>query len=107
MAKSPWLADAAKGATGETYEIRTVFDFLKVPEDRRRICLREFHAWLMLHESIQSLIQAGLEAAGAPIQSEAISFRGDCFRWVDDGKAIMTVLIHGKGGDDGAHLDGL
>lgn len=44
--KSPWLADAAKGATGETYEIRTVEDFFKVPEERRRICLREFHSWM-------------------------------------------------------------
>lgn len=67
--ENPWLANAADGATGETYEIRTVVDFLKVPAARRRICLREFHASLALQEGITALLCAAsdsLEAGHGP-----------------------------------------
>ena len=88
MTKSPWLANAATDATGKTYEIRTVADFLKVPEERRRICLREFNAWLTLIVAVPDL----LVAAGASKDSIALR-EPDVFRWRDDGKATMSVEI--------------
>lgn len=92
--KSPWLADAAIGATGETYELRTVSDFLKVPEDRRYVCLREFHAWLYMQRAVADLICASAASLGETLPRECIHVRnGDVFRWMDDGKAAINVTI--------------
>src|SRR5688572_8587838 len=85
--RNPWLASAAKGATGGAFEIRTVADFLKVPEERRRICLREFHSWMAMGQGVRDLLLAVGDSMQTPIPPEAITFRTDVFRWHDDGKA--------------------
>jgi hypothetical protein len=96
---NPWLQDADVGATGETYEIRAVADFLKVPESRRYVCLREFHAWLTILEGTRDL----LVTCGVP--ADAIHPHTDVFRWSDDGKATVSVRMQPLGrpgaGDEG------
>ncbi len=86
--KNPWLADAADGATMESYEIRAISDFLKVPEARRQICLREFDAWMITQEAVLALLEAcGAEPGQFQIHDP------DVFVWHDDGKATMAVEI--------------
>lgn len=74
-------------ATMETYEIRTVADFLRVPPSRRGVCLREFHVWLDLQELMLSL----LEKAGCPPGS--VVSKNEVYRWEDDGKRTATVTL--------------
>lgn len=94
MTKNPWLADAAVGATGETFEIRTVQDFLKVPEDRRRICLREFDAWLTMQVAVIGLVHAAGDALGMQLPPDTIQMvEPELFRWIDDGLATATVQL--------------
>ena len=95
MSKSHWSANAANGATGIRYELRTVADFLKVPEDRRCICLREFHAWLYMQEAVPDLLVAASESLGGGFTRDDIRLReADVFAWVDDGKATISVEFH-------------
>jgi hypothetical protein len=91
--KNPWLAAASIGATGNTYKIRTVTDFFLVPEDRRRICLREFHAWMAIQEGITALILAMSDTLDVGVKPEHLHWRNEVFRWVDDGKASIGVEI--------------
>jgi hypothetical protein len=99
--KNPWLASASDGATGQTFEIRTVKDFLTVPEDRRRICLREFDAWLSLQVSVKDLILAAANALGTSLPDDAIQMQeADVFRWIDDGLATMSVTLEPARADD-------
>lgn len=90
MTVSPWLVDAAVGATGQTYEIRTITDFFRVPDGRRRICLREFHAWLGLQEGVTAMLTAPGPHA---IRADQLQWKNDVFRWSDDGKAIFNVIM--------------
>jgi hypothetical protein len=93
--KSPWSSDAAVGATMQDYEIRTVADFLKVPEERRYVCLREFHSWLHMQQAVVDL----LVACGA--QPEQVRMRNpDLFTWKDDGEATISVTLHEAGTAD-------
>jgi hypothetical protein len=91
--KNPWLADASDGATGCTYEVRTVKDFLLIPADRRFIALREFHSWLHVQQAFMDLLLAAAESLGTPIPAESMKFNNDVFRWVDDGKATIGINI--------------
>lgn len=93
MAKNPWLADAKRGATGATYELRTVADFFKVPEARRRICLREFHSMMAIQEGTTALLCAAGDALHTPISPNDLHWQMDVFRWVDDGKATISVQM--------------
>lgn len=95
---NPWLAKADDGATGATYEIRTVTDFLMVPESRRRICLREFHSWMAIQEGLTDLFCAVGDALETPVPREALHWRNDVFRWIDDGKATVSVRCESVSG---------
>jgi hypothetical protein len=87
--KSAWEADAAEGATMRDYEIRAVEDFLKVPESRRCVCLREFHSWLHMQTAVVDL----LVACGA--EREQVRMRDPgVFVWKDDGAATISVTLH-------------
>lgn len=68
------------------YEIKTVADFLKVPEDRIGQCLAEFEGWLRLARSDQTdgLLRTLLGANG--------KFLNDCFYWRDDGKPGLSCV---------------
>ena len=63
------------------YLIRTTIDFLKVPEDRRPVCLMEFNVWLSLCDASQNLMK------GLPLEWS------DTFVWIDDGKHHASVHI--------------
>ncbi len=90
--ESPWSADAEPGKTGATYEIRTVVDFLKVPEARRRICLREFHSWMAMQEGVAALLEATADTLGGDLKAgRDFNFTNDVFAWIDDGAATITV----------------
>jgi hypothetical protein len=91
--KNSWLASASKGATHQRYEIRTVTDFFKVPEDRRRICLREFHSWLAIQEGVTALLTAAGDSMETPIPPDAIHWHNEVFTWIDDGKATIGVQM--------------
>ena len=91
MAKSPWSVDAAEHATLKTYEIRTVADFLIVPEERRSVCLREFHSWLAIQEGVTALLLAANDALEGDLKREHLHWQNDVFRWNDDGKACISV----------------
>jgi hypothetical protein len=67
------------------YEIRTVQDFLLVPEDRRAACLAEFGTWLKIHNPLLTLLTP-------PEYPNAVKFAG-MFRWIDDGKREVSVLL--------------
>lgn len=67
------------------YEILTVHDFAKVPQDRREICLKEFSVWLELVDAVIAVME------GIPIKPPA------AFVWVDEDKHEATVGIAGGG----------
>ena len=99
--RSPWSVDAATGATGQVFEIRTVADFLKVPEARRRICLREFHAWLHIGQATVDLFEVVGQSLGYESIRDAIAPQYDVFRWHDDGEATVSVQIQTTSADLG------
>jgi hypothetical protein len=74
--------------TGERYEIRTVADFLLVPESKRALCLREFGTWLKVHDPLVALL-------GGP---DVVKMR-PVYTWIDDGKREMSITLHAKGGE--------
>lgn len=90
----PWLADAATGATGQTFEIRSVEDFFKVPEGRRRICLREFHVWMSMLDGMEELFGATRDALGIPAEACGVKGKRDVFVWYDDGLAEARAEMH-------------
>lgn len=72
----------------QTYEIRTVQDFLKVPDHRRDDCLQEFASWLAIRE----LTAAALLASG--LRADQFRLKGaDVFAWIDDGKRTATIRV--------------
>lgn len=66
---------------GKTYEIRSLSDFLKVPVDRRALCLTEFSAWLDLIETNNN--------------DGIFRVREDRFRWIDDDKGELHASLFG------------
>jgi hypothetical protein len=93
MSEIGWEMSAKVGATGQRFEIRTVADFLTVPEDRRFVCLREFHAWLTMGEGIAALLGIAGDTLGASVNAV---FKSDVFVWIDDGKATAHASIEAK-----------
>jgi len=71
-----------------TYIIRNVWDFLKVPAERRAECLREFAIALDMAEATRLLLDSLLVNAGA-----APSQLTDAFTWFDDDKHEATVHV--------------
>lgn len=86
-----------------TYDIRTVADFLKVPEDRIGECLREFRIMLDMARATTSLL--GNIADSMADEPGAKHKRGDVhfvmldrFEWIDDnlGEAHLTIDVAEK-----------
>lgn len=67
--------------TGETHQIREWRDFLKVPVDRRELCLREFLIWLAMCDDMLILF-AGIEMDLA-----------EAFVWIDDDEHTVDISI--------------
>lgn len=68
------------------YQIKTVADFLSVPEDRRATCLREFNVWLTMADAVRQLqeLMPGMVKAEMGVE---------CFAWVDDGKGEARITV--------------
>lgn len=64
-----------------TYMVKTVNDFLQVPEDRRAMCLQEFTVWLAVAENARRLLD-GIQAKWP-----------DTFTWVDDDLHTMELSV--------------
>ena len=77
----------AHGGPASTYAIRSVVDFLQVPAARRELCLREFHAWLTMHDAVLDAV-TDLSSAGIV----AMQWNG-VFNWVDDDKGQFTIRL--------------
>jgi len=71
--------------TKREHEIRTVGDFLTVPEDKRDACLADFKMWLGFMELAITLG----EMAGGGVTPDT-----GAFRWIDDGKHDAHVTFH-------------
>lgn len=67
----------------QSYEIRTLDDFLKVPDDRLDACLAEFADAIR----IQRRIQSTFDSIGA------VEIFGKSFTWIDDGKNNMSITV--------------
>lgn len=63
------------------YRIKTVHDFLIVPEDRRAVCLREFGVWLGLCTALLGVMD------GIPVGMP------DAFVWIDDDLHTATISV--------------
>ena len=74
------------------YEIRTVGDFLAVPESRLDECLAEFREFLGLARDMVSMSKAMEKLVGVQAENKEVSFV-----WVDDGKRGRTVEIRYEG----------
>lgn len=66
------------------YDIRTVQDFLQVPEPRRAICLKEFATWLKIHDAVVTLLTP-------PEHPNAVQWT--YFRWIDDGERNVSIKM--------------
>lgn len=76
------------------YEIKSVRDFLAVPEDRIADCLREFATMLEMARAATGLLDAVSDEVAEP---GAIRWRmGETFTWVDDGERNATLTIRSK-----------
>jgi hypothetical protein len=67
------------------YEIRSVHDFARIPEDRRAVCLKEFEIWIGMVEATQKVMH------DIPVRIP------EAFVWIDDGKHEATIGISAKG----------
>jgi hypothetical protein len=79
-----------------TYQIETVADFLRVPEDRIADCLAEFADYLTMARGIIEQAEIAGEVVGVPVTAQI-----DPFKWVDDGRQKRRIEIMGgdpKGG---------
>jgi hypothetical protein len=76
---------ARRKPTGREYEIRSVADFLLVPEDARGRCLSEFGTWLKVHDPLLALLGGRGVATLRPV-----------FTWIDDGVRDLRIQLHAK-----------
>lgn len=77
--------------TGQTYELRTIEDFLALTPRQREAAAQD----LRLHLNYVSVCERMYEQTDGLV---AIDFRNpEIFRWVDDGQHITTVNIVGSG----------
>lgn len=69
----------------QRYEIRTVADFLKVPEARWEACLKDFRCWLEVLRAVQPFQEAGI----------GVRMNAEFFGWIDDDKhdAVVNIAI--------------
>jgi hypothetical protein len=82
----------AAAGSAPKYEIKTVQDFLKVPEDRLEECLKEFRDYLDIARSVSKLVKATGELLGAKGTEAEVG----CFNWCDDGIRKGTLRLETK-----------
>ena len=85
------MGEVIQGAAkrkGIQYEIQTVADFLKIPEDRQADCLSEFADSLDTARTMIEIVKAAGIAAGVDTNPTF-----GPFIWIDDGKRDQTVEV--------------
>ena len=80
--------------TAKEYTIKTLEDFLTVPEDRLEDCLKEFKSFIEILRPIKDLIKATGDTFG--VEAGAIA---EAFVWIDDDKGNVTVRFGGQSND--------
>lgn len=80
---------SATGSAPPSYEIKTVQDFLLVPEDRLEACLSEFRDYLEYARDIMELAKLAGEIVGAKETKSSVG----SFNWTDDGLRKGTIRI--------------
>ena len=83
---------APGGSAPPSYEIKTVQDFLLVPEDRLEACLTEFRDYLEYARDIAELAKLAGEIIGAKETQTTVG----SFNWTDDGLRKGTIRIETK-----------
>ena len=68
-------------ALGKTYAIRTIKDFLAVPQEKRVAMLLDFLNWLWICDDVS-----------ANFTHDELRI-GDEFRWIDDGKTGLVEIV--------------
>ena len=86
------VAASATGSAPPSYEIKTVQDFLLVPEDRLEACLTEFRDYLEYARDIAELAKLAGEIIGAKETQTTVG----SFNWTDDGLRKGTIRIETK-----------
>ena len=82
-------SSATHGSAPPSYEIKTVQDFLLVPEDRLEACLTEFRDYLEYARDIAELAKLAGEIIGAKETQTTVG----SFNWTDDGLRKGTIRI--------------
>ena len=77
-----------------TYQIETVADFLRVPEDRIADCLAEFADYLSMARGIIEQADIAGELIGAVVAAKI-----DPFEWTDDGRRKRQIEIRAATSD--------
>ncbi len=72
-----------------TYEIKTVADFLKVPEQRREACMKEFLDFLTLAGATVGAANALADLMGLDKSQNRV----EAFTWIDDGERNQTLNL--------------
>ncbi len=85
-------SSATHGSAPPSYEIKTVQDFLLVPEDRLEACLTEFRDYLEYARDIMELAKLAGENIGAKETQTSVG----SFNWTDDGIRKGTIHIETK-----------
>jgi len=85
-------SSATHGSASPAYEIKTVQDFLLVPEDRLEACLSEFRDYLEYARDIMELAKLAGEIVGAKETKSSVG----SFNWTDDGIRKGTIHIETK-----------
>ena len=68
------------------YEIKTLLDFAKIPDDKVKDCLKDFEQWIYLCKLAKET------TIFLPVEE---------FIWIDDDKNNMTIrIINQEGGDN-------
>lgn len=65
--------------SGKRYDINTVDDFLKVPEDRLPLCLQEFLVFLKIIRRAHAI--------------EVVKIQPTTYKWIDDDEHIAHVKL--------------
>lgn len=71
-----------------SYEIKTISDFLLVPADRLDDCLEEFKTWCQITTPLTDATRALADAIG--LEGKQIEFVHG-FTWIDDGEKNISV----------------
>ena len=76
----------------KVYEIREIWDFAKVPDDRLDECLREFALFVRLVAVTETLASLVGDVDGKP----SMRVGSQSFTWIDDGLREVKVSVTAK-----------